>query len=190
MHRIDGPGFAPGNLWTEGNPGLLIPATVVTDDWMNDAQEEIVNVIEGQGITLVKGTQTQLQDAINSMIAGGGGPGSGIQQTIVNNQGAPLDITGLIFDLATVKAGKFTFDLVRRTDSSSEVETGEGYVSYDVDTSLWKIAITSNFDDCGVTFSIDNISGQVKYISDNLPGTSYAGTMRIIDIKKILLTLP
>ncbi len=68
MHRIDAPGFAPGNLFTEGNPSLSIPATEVSDDWLNDVQEELTTVIEGVGITLVKGLQTQLQSAINLMI--------------------------------------------------------------------------------------------------------------------------
>ena len=68
MHRIDAPGFAPGNLFTEGNPALSILATEVSDDWLNDVQEELTTVIEGQGITLVKGLQTQLQSAIFSMI--------------------------------------------------------------------------------------------------------------------------
>ena len=67
MHRIDGPGHQ-GNLFTEGDPGMSVPATIVTDDWLNDVQEELCNVIENAGITLVKGTQTQLRDALDLLL--------------------------------------------------------------------------------------------------------------------------
>lgn len=68
MFRIDGPGFAPGNLFTDGNPALGIPATDVTDEWLNAVQEELANTIESSGITLNKSTNTQLNAAINSRI--------------------------------------------------------------------------------------------------------------------------
>ena len=67
MHRIDGPGHS-NNLFTEGDPTQAIPATVVTDDWANAVQEEIVQVILGAGITLNKPVNTQLRDAINLLI--------------------------------------------------------------------------------------------------------------------------
>lgn len=69
MHRIDAAGNA-GGLFTEGNPGTGVRATKVDDDWLNAVQEEIVNVVTGAGIALVKGTNTQLRSAILSMIAG------------------------------------------------------------------------------------------------------------------------
>lgn len=69
MHRIDGPGYAPGNLFTEGNPVTATPATTVTDDWLNAVQEEIAGVIEGAGDTLDKPDNGQLLAAINGLIA-------------------------------------------------------------------------------------------------------------------------
>lgn len=68
MHRIDGPGAAPGNLFTEGNPNTGVPATTVTDDWMNAVQEELVQVITDAGIALSKPDNTQLADAIAALI--------------------------------------------------------------------------------------------------------------------------
>jgi hypothetical protein len=67
MHKIDGAGHA-SNAFTEGNPGAGIPATTVTGDWLNAVQAEIVNVIEGAGITLSKPTNTQLRTAIAKMV--------------------------------------------------------------------------------------------------------------------------
>lgn len=73
MHRIDDPtavGSQPSPA-APGTPGYFEvnavagTATVMTDDWANDVQEELVQAILAAGITLVKGTQTQLRDAIN-----------------------------------------------------------------------------------------------------------------------------
>jgi hypothetical protein len=62
VHRIDAEGNVAG-LFTEGDPGQAIPATVVSAAWSNDLQEEICNLLEAMGITLVKGNRTQLRDA-------------------------------------------------------------------------------------------------------------------------------
>ncbi len=72
MHRIDDPDrLVNGNGagkdgFTEGSPSPLVAATVVTDDWLNDVQENIAQLIESEGITLVKGVFTQLRDAIRA----------------------------------------------------------------------------------------------------------------------------
>lgn len=69
MHRIDHSTLSADENgtgkdgFTEGTPGT-VAATVVTDDWLNDTQEEIANAIEDSAGVLVKGTQTQLRDAI------------------------------------------------------------------------------------------------------------------------------
>ena len=64
MHRIDHATAAPGNLFTEGNPATSTPATAVTDDWLNDVQENISEVIEAAGIVLSKGNYLQLLEAL------------------------------------------------------------------------------------------------------------------------------
>lgn len=67
MHRIDGPAAAPGALFTEGDPNVGTPATVVTDDWLNAVQEEIANVIEGAGAALSKPSNEQLLLAVKAL---------------------------------------------------------------------------------------------------------------------------
>lgn len=62
MHRIDGADNV-ANHFDEGPPG-----TVITDDWLNDVQETLANYIESVGITLVKGTYTQLTSAVAATI--------------------------------------------------------------------------------------------------------------------------
>ena len=68
MHRIDHATAAPGNLFTEGNPATATPATTVTDDWLNDVQGNVCDVVETAGIALVKGDYTQLRQAIQAML--------------------------------------------------------------------------------------------------------------------------
>jgi hypothetical protein len=65
MHRIDGADHVAG-MFSDNGPG---PATVITDDWLNDVQENLAQFIESAGITLVKGTYTQLTAAVAAYIA-------------------------------------------------------------------------------------------------------------------------
>ena len=183
MHRTDADGATVGNLFTEGNPSLSIPATVVGQDWLNDVQEELASLIENEGIALVKGTQDQLADAINLMIQKGGKSGSQISQAILNNQASADNISGLSFDSADFKAGSFEFDIHRQTDTQDEQETGTAFVTYDPVALDWRISVQSSFDDAGIVFDISS-GGQVSYTSDDLTGTSYTGTLRVANVKK------
>lgn len=67
MHRIDADGHV-GNTFSDGDPSIPTRATQVDDDWLNAVQEEVANSIEGAGVTLVKGTNTQLRDILNAMM--------------------------------------------------------------------------------------------------------------------------
>ena len=69
MHRIDGPGATAQNRFTDGDPVAGTPATMVTDDFMNDVQEEIMSVLSDRGIAPVKGVQNQLLTAIKALVA-------------------------------------------------------------------------------------------------------------------------
>ena len=184
MHRIDAPGFAPGNLFTEGNPSLSIPATEVSDDWLNDVQEELTTVIEGVGITLVNGLQTQLQSAINLMIGLGG---SAIKiDPLLNNTAAQV-VTGLLFDKTEVKAALIYFDIHRETDTSNVQETGILSVTHDPKDDVWRSAISiSALDDAGSVFSITS-AGQVRVATDDLTGTNYDGQLRITGITRFAI---
>lgn len=72
MHRIDGPGATVDNKFTDGDPVGGVPATMVTDDWLNDVQEELVSVLSAASITPVKGTQNQVLAAIRALIGTAG----------------------------------------------------------------------------------------------------------------------
>lgn len=188
MHRIDTDGATGGNLFTEGNPSLSIPATVVGATWLNDTvQEELVNVVLAAGITLSKPSNTQLLEAIQTLISTGGASLTSFQQTI-NNLAAATNLTGVVFAAASFKAAYFKFDIFRRTDSTNKKETGEAWLTYNSETATWAIEVSSHFDDSGVVLSV-TAGGQVQYASDSMAGASYAGTIRIINVMKFKQTI-
>lgn len=94
MHRIDTATkaadlFGAGKHgYKDGDKANGIPATDLDAATFNALQEEIVGVIEGQGIALVKGNHTQLRQAITQMIQ------SGQRAVIINNAVFAPSVTG------------------------------------------------------------------------------------------------
>ena len=70
MHRIDGPGATVDNRFTDGDPVAGIQATMVTDDWANDIQEELMSLLTAAGISPIKGTQNQVLAALRTLSPG------------------------------------------------------------------------------------------------------------------------
>lgn len=68
MYRIDGPGATVDNKFTEGDPVAGIQATVVTDDFLNDVQEELMSVLTAAGVAPVKGTQDQVFKSLAKLL--------------------------------------------------------------------------------------------------------------------------
>lgn len=184
MKRTNADGHS-SNRYTEGNPALGIPATVVGAEEMNNLQEEIVNVILDQGITLNATVENQLLLAIRSMIGLGGVQS---QFAIANNQTTAANVTGLLFDKTVTKSFEVLFDIYRKTDTAlSQVnETGKIYGTYDPVGDSWKVSANSVFDNSGVIFSITS-AGQVQYKSSNISGANHVGLMRFTSITRIKL---
>lgn len=67
MHRIDGEGATNDSRFTSGNPQAGIPATVITPEWLNSIQEELVSVIGAENLD--KNQTNQLLQAIQAMTA-------------------------------------------------------------------------------------------------------------------------
>lgn len=72
MHRTDGDQHQ-SNLFSEGDPTVPRLPTQIDKDWLNAAQEEIVNAILDNGDALVKGTWTQLANVLAMVLGEPGG---------------------------------------------------------------------------------------------------------------------
>lgn len=68
MYPIAGPGATVDNKFTEGDPVSGVPATTVTDDWMNDVQAELLNILSAAAVTPAINTPTQVLLALRKAI--------------------------------------------------------------------------------------------------------------------------
>jgi hypothetical protein len=178
MKRTTAVGNA-GNLYTEGNPSLGVPATVVGASEMNNLQEELCHVVEAAGITLDGANTSQVLAALLTLIQRGGANTS--QLEIVNNQVAPANFAGLLFDATYIAAVQIPFAIARATSAGGFVENGRVFLSYDQDALTWRISVTSSLDDAGVKLGV-TAQGQVTYTSSNLSGTGYTGLFRVAGV--------
>lgn len=71
MFKIDSSGATVSNTFTEGNPGLGVLPTVVSADWLNAVQGELVNVVQEAGIVLDKLDSGQLLKALDQLMGQG-----------------------------------------------------------------------------------------------------------------------
>ena len=69
MHRIDTSTATSDGLFTEGDPLVPTPATVVSADWLNSVQEELAAIVTNAGLELQKADNTQVLTAILQIIA-------------------------------------------------------------------------------------------------------------------------
>jgi len=100
--------------------------------------------------------------------------------TIANNQTSAANITNLIINPATIRAAKIEYSIYRQTATagSAVAQMGQLRVVYNTQQAQWLISEDYAGQDAGVTFSIDNSTGQVRYTSSNIAGTSYVGALR------------
>ncbi len=70
MKRTDALDAAPGGQFTDGNPAVPTPATVLDASWLNMVQEEIVGVVLMAGLALDSLDDSQLYQAIEILIMG------------------------------------------------------------------------------------------------------------------------
>lgn len=109
MHRTDAEGNVNGQFHP-GNPAIGQAATRIDADWLNAVQNNIIGVIEGANIALVKGDNSQLYDAIIALVAGVVGDGSGAVPTTRQITGG-----GLLAGQGGTLAADRVFNLIAAT---------------------------------------------------------------------------
>ena len=195
MFRIDSAGATVGNRFTEGDPGLSIPATVVSDEWLNHVQEEIIKPIDEMGITLVKGNEGQLWESLLAMFLNGGRKAV-FRHTLLNNTlnaevqddnnaSAPLSV-----DRTTTKLKISFFDIERQTSTGLLKEFGLLFLSYDSKNNAFlDPKVLSLNGDGETTFKLTQEGAtdefRLNVDTEDLTGTSYVGTLDITSIIEI-----
>lgn len=105
-----------------------------------------------------------------------------VRTSIADNQGSPANVTGM--DISAFQAVIFYLQLTRKTNSTEKTVVGTLTCIKRQNSSAYVIIPDLKgdgdsdggdaYDGAGVTFSITS-AGQVQYISDDMPGSSYSG---------------
>jgi hypothetical protein len=187
MFRIDSEGATLDNKFTEGDPSLGVPATVVSADFLNAVQEELAGFVEYNGLTLNKLDSNQLRNSMLEFFLRGGRQ-TPVSQSMANNQAAS-DVTGFTFDSAITKCKIALYDIERKTATQNKQESGILFITRDTADNLWRISSLSLFDDdAGVVLSTALVSGTVsklQYATNDLTGGSYSGQIKLTSIFEI-----
>lgn len=97
--------------------------------------------------------------------------------TLANNQSSVADVTGLLFDGVATRSVLIKFAIYRNTSGSEQESTGNISLGYKTTAADWTISTEGFQGNAGITFSVTS-SGQVQYISTNMAGTGYVGTVK------------
>lgn len=98
---------------------------------------------------------------------------------IANNTSSPAEVTGLLFNPASVRSAVVEYSVYRHTDSNELAEKGTLELIYKnggTTNAKWTIGRVFFGDDGGMIFTMTD-AGQVQYTSTNVTGTTYTGTM-------------
>lgn len=97
--------------------------------------------------------------------------------SIANDQTSDANITGLVFDIGSVRSAVIEYNVNRISDStpSGSSEVGEIHIIFD-SVDGFSINVGGVVGNSGVTFSITSL-GQFQYQSTDIGATNYSGTM-------------
>lgn len=99
--------------------------------------------------------------------------------TVANNQSSAANITGLLIDGASTRSFIIDYSIYRKTDTASSAlaQVGQLRGVFNTQSSTWFMSDDSSGQNSGVTFSILS-SGQIRYISSNISGANYTGSLK------------
>lgn len=99
--------------------------------------------------------------------------------TIANNQSSATNVTSLLFDGVATRSFILDYSIYRQTDTASSAlaQVGQLRGVYNTQSSTWFMSDDFSGQNAAVTFSIQP-SGQVQYISSNIAGANYVGSMK------------
>lgn len=104
MQKIATPTAVSG-AFVPGNPGIGQPATKFSADWCNAVQSELVNLVEGAGLTLNPANNAQVLQAVGAIA----GAGASAYKNNIRNGGFEVWQRGTSFNVGAA-APKYTAD--------------------------------------------------------------------------------
>lgn len=120
-------------------------------------------------------------DVLNTLLA----PSDILETSYIinNNINTPTDVNRLFFDPGVVRAANITYSIYRTSTANPDgfTESGVIYLNYDNAANpglKWSIG-QQKVGDSGVSFSVTD-AGQVQYISNDINGTGYSGTIKFL----------
>jgi hypothetical protein len=194
MQRPDSTGHVSGKF-SNGDPANAVISTVVDEKWLNSVSEEVANVIEKAGMTLVAPgvamddiafKTDQLFEAITKVASS-----SSATVDLLNNQTTETIIvndsaeTVVPLDKTKLRSAVLEYEIYRKTATTEIKVIGRLTIAYKPVADTYKIigGYEDQEDgelDHGITFSIVLISGNnyaLNYKSTNLTGGSYIGNL-------------
>jgi hypothetical protein len=176
----------PDHFFTKGNPSLGVPATIVTADWANAVQEEIVSVLTAAGLTPSKTTRTQLRDAINLLISNNGSAYAA-STTAANTYTAtmaPAPTAYAAGQLIFIKfsnhnTGAATINLNALGAKSIKRQDGSALSAYDIVDSMMAVLIYdgTNFILCNAFDVYDRQNDAANYAASTTAANTYTATL-------------
>lgn len=124
------PAGAPG-YFKQNDPGVG-PSTVVTDDWANMVQEELVGVVTGAGLALDKANHGQVLAAIQTLLDASGVTGAGSIFGLTTSNAAGFETsritisTGLCRDTTNTAKLNLAAPITKRLDQAWAVGNNNG----------------------------------------------------------------
>jgi len=187
MFRIDSDGATVSNRFTEGDPQTSVPATVVSADWLNSVQEEMIKTIEEMGIALSKPSEDQHWLALLELALRGGRK-TPVTHTLANNT-ANAPVTGFpVLNKSNHLLRVATYYIERKTDTQNVQESGILMMRYDSADDEWSHESFSFFDDADTVFDIeqaDTNAAVLRATTGDLTGTSYVGLLKLTNLFEI-----
>jgi hypothetical protein len=97
---------------------------------------------------------------------------------VANNQNTPADITGLIFNAASVRGADIYYSVFRVSTDNPSGHTEKGLIQLVYDNNAgWSMNQGDLLGSSGVIFSITP-TGQLQYTSTDIGSLNYIGTMK------------
>jgi hypothetical protein len=120
-------------------------------------------------------------DVTVTISGGGGGIPSATSFTLANNVTSATNITGLLFNPASVMGFVIEYMIVRSSSTTRLCSIGRFRAVYNSNISAWLTSDDYAGDNSGIDFGVTS-AGQVTYTSTNITGTSYTGTLKYISL--------